>query len=154
MDIDVFTDGSFIKGNPSIGGYGIYFPNKEIPNVSRKFRHHPITNQRAELYAIYVALIKIIKHTTFNLITVYTDSEYSIKCLTEWCSKWSTNDWKTSQNKKVKNTDILKPLCSIVKKYKNNIKFVHVRSHTGKNDYASKCNAIVDKLATNGAKLL
>lgn len=153
MNIIVFTDGSYMKRKVPIGGYGIYFPNGELSNISRKFKHPPITNQRAELYAIYVALVRIIKYLEFKTIHVYSDSMYSIKCLTEWAPKWIMNDWKTSENKKVKNKDILKPLYSIVKKYQDQIKFHHVKSHTKNNDIISKGNEMVDKLATQGALL-
>lgn len=149
--IKVFTDGSFMKRKENIGGYGIHFPNKELSDVSRPFKHPPITNQRAELYAIYVALIKIKKHLEFDKIIVYSDSGYSIKCVTEWCYKWRENNWKTADKKIVKNQDILKPLCDIVSKLKDKIQFIHVYSHTGKQDELSKGNEIVDKLATQGA---
>lgn len=149
--IKVFTDGSFMKRNGGKGGYGIHFPNKELDDVSRPFRHSPITNQRSELYAIYVALIKIKKHLEFDKIIVYSDSGYSIKCVTEWCHKWKKNDWKTADNKIVKNQDILKPLCDIVSKLKEKVQFIHVYSHTGKTDELSKGNDVADQLATNGA---
>lgn len=152
--IEVFTDGSAIKRTVNnkkiiLGGYGIYFPNKEIQNISRKFTHEPITNQRSELYAIYVALILINKSLDSKNVTIYTDSEYSINCLTKWSDGWIANDWKTATGKSVKNQDILKPLISILKKF--NVTFKHVHSHTGKSDYLSVGNAIVDKLATSGA---
>ena len=56
-DIIVFTDGSCIKNTNSIKcGYGIYFPNNELANVSKKLKLLPLTNQRAELMAIYKCL--------------------------------------------------------------------------------------------------
>jgi len=155
--IEVFTDGSSIGQNTKsdenrLCGYGIYFPNKELPDISRKFRHPPNTNQRTELYSIYVALVMIKKTLEFDQIKIYTDSMYSIKCLTVWGKSWDKNDWKTATNKPVKNQDILKPLYDIVKKLKDKIEFEHVNSHTGKKDYKSIGNEIADKLATSGAK--
>ena len=149
--VEVFTDGSFIKRNKIYGGYGIYFPNGELPNISRKFVHEPITNQRAELYAIYVALILIKKHLKFDKIIVYTDSEYSIKCLTQWYKKWIKNGWKSATGDKVKNIDIIKPTISVLEKMKGKVEFKHVNSHTKKTDRNSVANAVVDKLATTGA---
>ena len=149
--IEVFTDGSCMKkkyGNYC--GYGIYFPNGEIPNISRKFTHSPLTNQRAELYAIYVALILIKKVGQFDNVVIYSDSEYSIKCLTVWIHTWNANKWKTAKNDPVKNQDIIKPLYDILRKFKH-IKFVHVRSHTGNTDVLSVGNEMADKLATQGS---
>lgn len=155
--VEVFTDGSSIGQNTlsdkdRLCGYGIYFPNKELPNVSRKFKHPPNTNQRAELYAIYVALVMIKKKLTFDKIKLYSDSMYSIKCLTTWGEKWEENNWKTSTNADVKNQDIIKPLFDVYKKLKNKLEIKHVNSHTGKKDYESLGNAMADTLATDGAK--
>ena len=150
--IEVFTDGSYMKKKTgTIAGYGIYFPHGELPNVSRKFTHEPLTNQRAELYAIYVALILIKKVLDFDKVIIYSDSEYSIKCLTVWINDWIKKSWRTSTNKPVMNQDILKPLNSILQKFKNKIEFIHVMSHTKKTDYMSIGNGIADKLATDGA---
>lgn len=149
--VEVFTDGSFMKRKVPLGGYGIYFPNGEIPNVSRKFNREPITNQRAELFAIYVALILIKKMLEYDNIKLYSDSEYSIKCVTVWAYEWDKNNWKTKTNQPVKNQDILKPLFSMVKKLKGKIEFIHVNSHTNKSDYKSLGNAMADRLATEGA---
>jgi len=55
--IKVFTDWSYTKNKTSVKcGYGIYFPNNELANISKKFNKPPITNNRAELYAIYKAI--------------------------------------------------------------------------------------------------
>lgn len=152
-NVVVYTDGSCIKkstGNPKCG-YGIHFPNNELEDLSRKFTHEPLTNQRAELYAIYKALKKITKNIKFDTISVYTDSEYSIKSLTIWINTWKKNDWKTANKKKVMNQDLIKKIDKILQKYPNKINFTHVRSHTGRLDKHSIGNDIADKLATAGA---
>lgn len=154
MNITVFTDGSFFKDKNDKGyaGYGIYFPNNEIKSVSRPFLLEPITSQRAELYAIYVAIIKIVTELEYNNITVYTDSEYSVKSLTEWIYTWANNGWKRTDNKPVKNRDILELIYKLLLRNKDKISFVHVRSHTGSKDSLSIANDIVDKLAQRGAR--
>lgn len=152
--IVVFTDGSCIKGKnkkPQCG-YGIYFPNKELKHISRRFMREPFTNQRAELYAIYKAIKKIEKGLIFNKIEIYSDSEYSIKSLTEWITSWKKNDWKTSNNKQVMNQDLIKKIDKKMQKHKGKITFTHVRAHTGKNDKLSLYNAEADRLATKGAR--
>lgn len=151
-NIRVFTDGS-CTGNgkkTAQAGIGIYFPNNEFDNISEKFTQAPITNQRAELYAIYRALKVITTNATFKKITVYTDSLYSIKSLTEWIKKWEINNWKTAGNKPVMNLDIIRPIYSILNEHKNKIVFKHVRSHTGEDTYEAKGNEVVDKLACAG----
>ena len=49
------------------------------------------------------------------------------------------------------NQDIIKPIIKFLKKNKDKIKFKHVRSHTGKQDYESLGNEMADKLANEGA---
>jgi len=154
MEITVFTDGSCLKSKRGIyAGYGVYFPNGEISNISKPFLKKPITNQRAELYAIKIALEYITELLDFSFINIYTDSEYSIKSLTQWIFKWEKNGWKTAAKKPVKNLDLIKPIYQIIKKYKGRINFIHVRSHTGKKDYLSVGNSEADELAVAGAKL-
>lgn len=146
-NIVVYTDGSFMrKGNKCIAGYGIYFPNGELENIGRKFTHKPITNQRAELYAIYKALRMIIKNLDVKKITIYTDSEYSIKSLTIWIKNWVKNNWKTSKRKDVLNKDIIQKIYKIMQNFDGDIEFNHVRSHVG-NVY----NDRADELAKKGA---
>jgi ribonuclease HI len=149
--IEVYTDGSFMKRNGVKCGYGVYFPGKELKNISKKFKKKPLTNQRAELYAILKALKVINEKLFFNEIHIYTDSEYSIKSLTEWIKGWKKNNWKSSKGKDVLNQDIIKKIDKILQKYPRQIKFTHVRSHTGKQDRHSLGNEEADKLAVNGA---
>ncbi len=155
MNITVFTDGSCLtdKDKKVYAGYGIYFPNNEIKSVSRPFLLEPITSQRAELYAIHVAIIKIVTElSSFDSVTIFTDSEYSIKSLTEWVYCWAENGWKKADKKPVKNRDIMEKLYKLLLQHKDKIKFVHVKAHTNQQDPLSIGNSIVDKLALRGAK--
>lgn len=153
-EIIVFTDGSYIK-NKSSGleksGYGIYFPNGELPNISRSFTHVPLTNQRAELYAIYKAIYYITTKLSVKKIKIYTDSEYSLKSLTIWIKNWKKNNWKTATGQQVKNTDIILNVDKLISDFRGKIEFYHVNSHTGNTDDFSLWNDAVDKLAKEGA---
>ena len=152
-NIIVFTDGSSLNnaGAISFGGIGIHFPNGELDDISEPFLLKPITNQRTELYAIYIAIKEITNNLNFDTITIYSDSEYSIKSLTTWINTWKNNNWKSSTGKPVKNKDIIEPINELMEKYPKKIKFKHVRSHTGKQDFESISNDKADKLAVNGS---
>jgi ribonuclease HI len=152
-NIIMFTDGSCMKkpNQKPKCGYGIFFPNKELKNISKPFLVGELTNQRAELYAIYKGIKKVTHNIKLSKLDIYTDSEYSIKSLTEWIKVWKKNNWKNSQKKEVVNQDIIKKIDRYLQKYKNKIFFHHVRSHTGKKDFNSLCNEKADKLATQGA---
>ncbi len=150
--LKIFTDGSYkkTKDKKELCGYGIFYPNDEFANISRPFIHEPLTNQRAELYAILKSLRNYEKSgLKFDEIHFYTDSEYSIKSLTIWYKTWEKNNWKNSKGQTVLNQDIIRPLIKMTKKYK--VKFTHVNSHTGKQDFESLSNEMADKLANEGA---
>jgi ribonuclease HI len=150
--IEIFTDGSYFPKNNKCG-YGVYFYDVNIADISRPFTHAPLTNQRAELYAIYRGIGTIIKNYSFDSLIIYTDSSYSIGCFTKWIDKWKKNDWKTSDNKNVKNIDIIKKVDAYlsIPKYKFKIIFEHVKAHTSNNDYKSVGNRRADELACAGA---
>ena len=152
-EVIIFTDGSFVAATKACG-YGVLFPNGEFSNISRRFKLEPKTNQRAELYAIYKAIKTVYKNSKNKIlnIKIYTDSEYSIKSLTVWIKTWKKNNWKSSGGKDVMNQDLIKMIDSIMGKHKGHIEFKHVRAHTGKKDFESINNDIVDKLAKDGGQ--
>lgn len=154
-DITVYTDGSLIrKGKHIFCGYGVYFSGGEYKPISRKFTHEPITNNRAELYAILKAIILtrkvdnqriLTKTIRIKKLTIYSDSEYCVKTFNEWLPKWLKN------NKEYMNQDIINEIMEHINNAPFKIVFIHIRAHTGKNDTHSLANNIVDELAKNGA---
>ena len=152
--IIIFTDGSCTNnGRPnSEGGIGVLFPNKEFDDVSEKFILKPITNQRAELYAILEA-IKIVSNKNKNSdIEIYSDNMYSINCCTKWLQTWVRNGWKKADNKSVKNQDIICELDRIINKHGGNIIFKHVKAHSKDKSYGTINNNKVDLLAKDSYK--
>ena len=148
--IIIFTDGSHIKPK-DLCGYGIHFPNGEFKDIGQAFTKVPLTNQRAELYAIYKAIKIVNKHNDNLNILIYTDSEYSIKSLTVWIHNWKKNNWISSTKKPVMNQDIIKKIDKLIEEHVGKIKFKHVLAHTGRTDFESIHNDITDKLAKQGA---
>lgn len=153
--INVFTDGSYVKkGKDIYCGYGIYFPSGEYKPISRKFTHEPITNNRAELYAILktIVICNIInlnrikeKKSSVQVVNIYSDSEYSVKTFNEWLPKW------LKSKKKYLNQDIIDEINDHMLNSPFKVNLIHVRAHTGKNDPYSVANEIVDELAKRGA---
>ena len=150
-DIIVYTDGAYKKSTNACG-YGIHFPNGEIKDIGRAFRRKPLTNQRAELYAIYKALRTIKRKYIFDTIHLYSDSEYSIKSVTIWINGWKKNNWKTAGGKAVSNQDLIMRIDKILTKFPKKIIFAHVKAHTGKTDKHSVGNQKADDLANIGAE--
>lgn len=145
----VYTDGSCIlNGKPNArGGWAVYFPGGEYPNMAEKFTRHP-TNQRCELTAIWRALETIKPYLDEGgRAEIYTDSEYSIKCITEYCKKWSVNGWVKADKNPIENRDIIEPLYGLYTTLWRNLAIKHIRAHTGNKDKHSVANDIVDQMA-------
>ena len=153
-NIVVYTDGS-CAGNgkdKAVGGIGIYFPEKELKNVSKIFRIGICTNQRAELWAILMAIRYIEKN--FGLekikINIKTDSQYCIDCITKWVYGWIKNGWRTKNDTPVANQEFIEKIHEYYENY--NITLEHVVAHTGGNDDDSIFNDKADKLATKATE--
>ena len=73
-------------------------------NVSEPLKGSKQTNQRAELTAVLRALEIAPRHRD---VTIFTDSKYSISCVTEWYKNWVQNKWLNSNRKPVENKDLI-----------------------------------------------
>lgn len=147
--VRIYTDGSCIlNGKPNArGGWAVYFPGGEFANMAEKYTRHP-TNQRCELTAIQKALEATQQHiVSGGKVELYTDSEYCLKCLQEYCKKWSVNGWIKADKNPIENRDIIEPLYKFYCAYWRQINMKHVRAHTGRQDVHSRCNDIVDQMA-------
>lgn len=110
---EVYTDGSCTNnGQPgAIAGCGVYFGKNNPGNRSRRVNQHLCvhTSQIAELLAISVALSVISKvERRVRKWVIYTDSDYSLKCLTVWHEYWMRNGWVNSRGQPVANQNIIK----------------------------------------------
>lgn len=148
----LFCDGS-ARNNGRVGakaGFGVYisYNNTTVLEHSAIIPgHEPQTNQRAELRALeYV--VKYILDGTHRGATIYTDSKYSIDILTKWCAGWEKKGWRKADGKPVLHQDIIHPMWSSWQLIRGYTAIVHVPSHTGAVDFASRGNAEADRLAT------
>ena len=148
----VYTDGSCpnngVEG--SVGGCGIHFDSEEYDDVSHRLEDNA-TNNRAELLAIKMAISILMDDILQGReIELHTDSEYSIKALTEYGDMQCKRGWKTTKGDKVLNVELIRSSYDILKRYKN-IRLIHVRAHTGKQDKHSMGNDKADGLAWSAA---
>ncbi len=146
----VFTDGACSKNGKADAkaGFAAWFPeNRELSSSHRIPDGQPQTNQRAELAAIHLA-VNTLETAGFldEDISIYTDSEYSINCLTKWLPGWTSRGWKTSEGKDVLHQDLIKEISDKLAKFRGH-RFVHVKAHTGGGDDLSRHNDIVDRMA-------
>jgi ribonuclease HI len=104
------------------------------------------TNNRMEMQAAIAGLQYLQASEQKEAITLYTDSEYLINCVTKWVKGWKAREWKKADGKPVLNQDLLVILDRLNSRQ---IKWQHVRGHAG-NVGNERCDAIARAFA-NGS---
>lgn len=138
----IYTDGA-CTGNPGPGGWGVvvYFSDgsiHEIGDASPK-----TTNNKMEMQAAIAALQFLKASGQTEPITLYTDSEYLINCVTKWVKTWKRKGWKKADGNPVLNQDLLEELDQL---NSSQVKWQHVRGHAG-NEGNERCDAIARAFA-------
>ncbi|CDN16466.1 Ribonuclease HI [Richelia intracellularis] len=138
----IYTDGA-CTGNPGPGGWAvvIYFNDGSIHEIGKQCDR--TTNNRMEMEAAVAALEYLQANGQREPITLYTDSEYLIKCVTKWVKGWKAKGWKKSDGKQVLNQDLLVTLDELNSRQ---IKWQHVKGHAG-NVGNERCDAIARAFA-------
>jgi ribonuclease HI len=136
--VTIYTDGA-CKGNPGPGGWGAWLSTGE--HEKELFGGEPLTtNNRMELTAVIEALSSLKRSCD---ITLYTDSEYVRKGITEWIHGWKTRGWKTADKKPVKNADLWQRLDAL--RNLHQVDWRWVKGHAG-----DPGNERADALANRG----
>ncbi|KAL1625842.1 hypothetical protein SLS54_003314 [Diplodia seriata] len=105
------------------------------------------TNQRAELTAIQRALeIAPLQRDA----TIFSDSNYSINCVTVWFVNWRKNNWLTAAKKPVENKDLVEAIVARIEereKLGTKTIFTWLKGHAD-----DPGNVAADQLAVQGAR--
>lgn len=138
----IYTDGA-CTGNPGPGGWGVvvYFTDGSIHELGGDAAQ--TTNNRMEMQAAIAALKLLTESGETEAITLYTDSEYLIKGVTQWVKGWKKKGWKTAQGKAVLNQDLWETLDEL---NTLQVKWQYVRGHAG-NVGNERCDAIARAFA-------
>lgn len=141
MKISIYTDGSS-RGNPGPGGWGaIVLNDNNVTEIGG--RDNMTTNNRMEL----MACIESLKLTNLHSpITLYSDSQYVIKGMTEWIDGWQRKNWKNSQKKDVLNRDLWEMMLEVSDG--KNIEWKYVKGHA-ENPGNNRCDEIATSFADN-----
>lgn len=131
----IYTDGA-CRGNPGPGGWGALLTSGEHRKALSGFEAQT-TNNRMELQAALEALMALKQPCR---ITLWTDSEYLRKGMTEWLPGWKARGWKTAAKQPVKNADLWQALESQAARHE--IDWRWVKGHAG-----DPGNEAVDRLA-------
>lgn len=140
--IEIYTDGA-CKGNPGPGGWGALL--KSADAQKELFGGElGTTNNRMEMMAVIEALSALKRPCH---VTLYVDSQYVLKGITEWVSGWKARGWKTAAKQPVKNVDLWQRLDELVSTSGHKIDWRWVRGHTG-----NPGNEHADSLANRGVE--
>ncbi len=157
----IFTDGSCLNNGKkgAKASYAVVIlgtsetgpPIQEFGNTLHV--SEPQTNQRAELMAIKVAVDICNKDNLWkkaDKVIFWTDSQYSLKCITEWGPGWGAKGWKKRDGKPIEHLDILRPLIELKaeKGPKFSLRYVEAHQSAAKSQTFPWCwNAKADALA-------
>ena len=137
-EIVIYTDGA-CSGNPGPGGWGAILTfgehEKELYGGEKD-----TTNNRMELTAAIRALEALKRPVP---VTLYTDSQYLRKGITEWLAGWKRKGWKTASKQPVKNEDLWRELDEQARLH--DVDWKWVKGHAG-----HPMNERADELARKG----
>ncbi len=86
------------------------------------------TNQIAELTALLQALRA---HPGAEPLLVESDSQYAIKCASEWVVAWKRKGWRTAGGTPVKNLSLVQAIDEVITGREGPVRFRWVRGHVG-----------------------
>ncbi len=144
--ITIYTDGACV-GNPGRGGYGVILVyGNQLRELSGGYRR--TTNNRMEIRAALAGLESLKGKCK---VTLYSDSQYLVRAITEgWAKKWRANGWKRNKKDKAVNPDLWQKLLELCEYH--DVTFEWVRGHVG-NTKNERCDRLATKAAL-GANLL
>jgi ribonuclease HI len=142
QQVVIYTDGA-CKGNPGPGGWGALLANgsteKELFGGEMG-----TTNNHMEMTAVIEALAALKRPCN---ITLYLDSQYVLKGITEWIHGWKARGWRTAARAPVKNVDLWQRLDALLVSSGHTIDWRWVRGHNG-----DPGNERADALANKGVE--
>jgi ribonuclease HI len=135
----IYTDGA-CKGNPGPGGWGVWL--RSGTHEKELFGGEALTtNNRMELTAVIKSLTALKGPCE---VTLFTDSQYVRKGITEWIHGWKARGWVTADKKPVKNAELWRELDDACARHR--VEWRWVRGHAG-----DPGNEKADALANAGA---
>jgi ribonuclease HI len=158
--LKIYTDGG-CSGNPGPGGwaYVIIDESGRTGNRGDRVQQKPpggpeiiaekwgaeknTTNNRMELGAV-IAALEFLSESALppGKITVFTDSQYVQKGMSQWIHAWKRNNWQTSGKELVKNRDLWQRLDELAGYF--SIHWAWVKGHAG-DEFNERCDQMTRK---------
>lgn len=86
------------------------------------------TNQVAELTAVLRA---VEAHPGAEPLLIEADSQYAIRCASEWIEGWRRKGWRTASGSPVKNLELVRAIDRAITDREGPVRFRWVRGHVG-----------------------
>lgn len=143
--IEIYSDGA-CRGNPGPGGWGALL--RCDGHEKRLYGAEPqTTNNRMELKATIEALRALRQPCE---VTVWTDSQYVKKGMTEWLPGWKAKGWKTAARAPVKNADLWQELEQAASRHRVDWQWVKGHAgHEGNEEADRLANQAIDEFLEN-----
>jgi ribonuclease HI len=143
-EIVIYCDGACL-GNPGPGGYAALLMIKGQPSKEKVVAGYELstTNNRMELRGAIAGLVALKRKCK---ATIFCDSQYVVKGMTEWIFGWQKSGFKNAKKKDIANLDLWQELLEVANKH--DVIWQWVRGHAG-NDL----NERVDEIAREQALL-
>ena len=140
--IIIYTDGSCNNNGPNkgTGGWGAILRHLDLEKRICGYASGTTSN-RMELTAPLMALSTLKRHDL--QIELFSDSQYLIKGITEWSTKWVRNGWRNTNGDEVTNKDLWVKLLKWDTRLK--IRWKWIKGHSG-----HKYQEIAHHLADDG----
>ena len=130
----VFTDGG-CDPNPGPGGWAAVKVRDGVLFEERAGHEPHTTNNRMELRGLIEAFAML---EDDEETTIYSDSSYAVKTVTEWAAGWEKNGWRRGKQKEpVQNLELVQELVAAARAHPK-VKLEWLRGHAGSrwNEYA------------------
>ena len=146
FDIQIFCDGA-CEPNPGEAGSGVaVYREGALAELWYGLYNNQGTNNSAELNAFYQALVMAREGIENGKeVAVLSDSQYSIKCITDWAFSWQKKGWKRKKPGDIKNLEIIKSAHELYLSIRKDVVVSHVSAHIG-----IEGNELADRMAVYG----
>ena len=138
--LEVYTDGSCHENGTdrARAGSGVFWGQGSTNNWAARVPGKQ-TNNRGEIYAILLALLRAQEDPALK---IFTDSVYAIKSLVDWAPASAEKAWK------IENGDIIQDATMLIKQRRGPVTLIQIKGHSN-----NKHNDAADQLANMGALL-
>ncbi|NQY21993.1 MAG: reverse transcriptase-like protein [Campylobacteraceae bacterium] len=141
--IKIYCDGA-CSNNPGKSGSGLaVYNDNDLPILLYGEYEEKGTNNTAELKALLKALL-LAKESNAQNKFIYSDSKYSIDCISKWAYSWKSKGW-SKKGGEIKNLELIKEAHNLYNEIQNEITLAHVKAHAG-----IEGNELADRMAMIG----